>query len=89
MANINTQVEYRFQGDAHYFFGRDRLSSGVMVANKDFPEALKQLKKQLKESVEMNDARGTPKCTLTDEDMEKHAKAMGHMMTLWNVDSFT
>lgn len=89
MATITTQVEYRKTGDAHYFFGRDRLSTGVIIANADFPTALKDLKKQLKDSLEMADVRGTPKCTLNDADLEKQATAMGHMMTLWLVDSFS
>lgn len=89
MATITTQVEYRLTGDAHYFFGRDRLSNGVLIANKDFTIALKDLKKQLKDSLGLADVRGTPKCTLDDATLEKNAIAMGHMMTLWIVDSFS
>lgn len=89
MATITTQVEYRKTGDAHYFFGRDRLSNGVLIANGDFQTALKDLKKQLKDSLAMADVHGTPKCTLDDATLEKNAAAMGHMMTLWLVDSFS
>lgn len=88
MANPTTQVEYKFNGEAHYFIGRDRLSSGVFVANKEFKEALSEMKKQLKNSLESNDVRGTPKNMLNDADLEKAIVPMGHVMTLWKIDIF-
>lgn len=89
MAVVHTQVEYRKQGDAHWFFGRDRLSNGLLVGNKDFKIALTEMKRQLKESLEMADVKGTPKNTSTDEELEKFLTNVGHHMTVWSVDSFS
>lgn len=88
MAQATTQVEYRFHDDGHWFFGRDRLSNGVLVGNKDFQKALKDVKKQLKDAVKMSDISGTPVCTLGDEELEKTVVPMGRAMTLWVMDNF-
>jgi hypothetical protein len=87
-ANYSLQVEYKLRDNTHWWTGRDRLSSGVMVGNADFDKSLADLKKQLKESLRANGEGGTPTCTLSDEDLALHAAKMGHMMTLWNVDTF-
>ena len=87
-ANYSLQVEYKLRDGTHFWTGRDRLTSGVMVGNKDFDKSLADLKKQLKESLKANGEGGTPVCTLSDADLAVSAAKMGHMMTLWNVDTF-
>lgn len=89
MATVYTQVEYRKQNEAHWFFGRDRISNGLLVGNKDFQTALKDMKSQLKKSIEMADLKGTPKNDKTDEDLEKFLTQVGHHMTVWSIDSFS
>lgn len=88
MAQMSTQVEYRFHDEGHWFFGRDRLSNGVLVGNKDFKVALAEVKRQLKNAVKMSDVEGVPVCTLSDEDLEKQVIPMGRAMTLWTMDEF-
>jgi hypothetical protein len=85
---ISLQVEYKYREGTHFWTGRDRLSSGVMVGNADFDKSLADLKKQLKESLRANGEGGTPICTLSDADLQASAARMGHMMTLWQVDNF-
>jgi hypothetical protein len=87
-ANYSLQVEYKLRDGTHFWTGRDRLTSGVMVGNKDFEASLADLKKQLKESLRANGEGGTPVCTQSDAELAVHTAKTGHCMTLWNVDTF-
>lgn len=85
----NVQVTYRKQGDSHFFFGADRMSTGVMVGNKDLLKALDEVDRQLEKSLQDNhQITAKVSCTLKRNEVEKYLKDLPQAVLLWSINSW-
>lgn len=86
---MNTQVSWRRSGDAFILMGADRLSHGVMVANKDLITAINEVKKQLKVNLENDQMiRASVECTIPDDKLEEALKPLDQAFLLFTINQF-
>lgn len=86
---MNTQLYYRRGKEDHSFFAGDKMSTGVMVKDKDFKTAFEKAETSLSQVLQKNyKISGSVRCDMNVDDLEKWLSSMPQACVLWHIEEW-